>query len=83
VTSTVKDLVIGAGIEFADRGAHVLKGVPGEWHLFAVAGDGETPEVADAASTEHLNRFDRTVIRLAKRSPAVSRLLARAAGAPR
>jgi pimeloyl-ACP methyl ester carboxylesterase len=37
VSSTVKDLVVGSGIEFADRGAAELKGVPGEWHLFAVA----------------------------------------------
>jgi class 3 adenylate cyclase len=36
VSSTVKDLVAGSGISFADRGAHVLKGVPGEWRLFAV-----------------------------------------------
>jgi class 3 adenylate cyclase len=36
VSSTVKDLVAGAGIQFADRGAHNLKGVPGEWRLFAV-----------------------------------------------
>jgi class 3 adenylate cyclase len=37
VSSTLRDLVIGSGIEFEDRGAHELKGVPGEWHLFAVA----------------------------------------------
>jgi class 3 adenylate cyclase len=36
VSSTVKDLVVGSGIEFEDRGAHALKGVPGEWRLFAV-----------------------------------------------
>ena len=36
VSSTVKDLVSGSGIDFIDRGGHVLKGVPGEWHLFAV-----------------------------------------------
>jgi class 3 adenylate cyclase len=36
VSSTVKDLVIGSGIEFADHGAHELKGVPGEWRLFSV-----------------------------------------------
>jgi class 3 adenylate cyclase len=40
VSSTVKDLVVGSGLEFADRGATELKGVPGEWRLFAVAGDG-------------------------------------------
>ena len=37
VSSTLRDLVIGSGLEFEDRGAHELKGVPGEWHLFAVA----------------------------------------------
>jgi class 3 adenylate cyclase len=36
VSSTVKDLVAGVGIEFSDRGAFELKGVPGEWRLFAV-----------------------------------------------
>jgi class 3 adenylate cyclase len=35
VSSTVKDLVAGSGIEFSDRGMHRLKGVPGEWRLFA------------------------------------------------
>jgi class 3 adenylate cyclase len=34
VSSTVKDLVVGSGIEFADRGIQPLKGVPGEWRLF-------------------------------------------------
>ena len=36
VSSTLRDLVIGSGLEFEDRGAHHLKGVPGEWHLSAV-----------------------------------------------
>jgi class 3 adenylate cyclase len=36
VSHTVKDLVAGSGIEFEDRGESVLKGVPGEWRLFAV-----------------------------------------------
>ena len=36
VSSTVKDLVAGSGLQFVDRGAHTLKGVPGEWRLFAV-----------------------------------------------
>jgi class 3 adenylate cyclase len=38
VSSTVKDLVAGSGLEFEDRGEHTLKGVEGIWHLFAVAG---------------------------------------------
>ena len=37
VSSTLRDLVIGSGLEFEERGAHELKGVPGEWHLVAVA----------------------------------------------
>jgi class 3 adenylate cyclase/pimeloyl-ACP methyl ester carboxylesterase len=37
VSSTLRDLVIGSGLEFEDRGVHSLKGVPGEWHLSAVA----------------------------------------------
>jgi class 3 adenylate cyclase len=37
VSSTLRDLVIGSGLLFDDRGTHQLKGVPGDWHLFAVA----------------------------------------------
>jgi len=32
----VRDLTLGSGIEFADRGRHALKGVPGEWQVLAV-----------------------------------------------
>jgi pimeloyl-ACP methyl ester carboxylesterase len=35
VSSTVKDLVAGSGLEFEDRGVHELKGIPGEWQLYA------------------------------------------------
>jgi class 3 adenylate cyclase/pimeloyl-ACP methyl ester carboxylesterase len=38
VSSTVKDLVAGSGIEFADRGQHELKGIPETWQLFEVVG---------------------------------------------
>ncbi len=41
VSSTVKDLVVGSGLTFDDRGLHRLKGVPDEWHLYAVAWDGD------------------------------------------
>jgi class 3 adenylate cyclase len=37
VSSTVKDLTAGSGLVFDDRGMHALKGVPEEWHLYAVA----------------------------------------------
>ena len=35
VSGTVKDLVAGSGIRFTDAGAHILKGIPGEWRLYA------------------------------------------------
>jgi class 3 adenylate cyclase len=41
VSHTVKELVAGSGITFRDRGTHILKGLPGEWRLFA-------PDVHDA-----------------------------------
>ncbi len=40
VSGTVRDLVAGSGISFEDRGAHQLKGIPGEWQLYAVARQG-------------------------------------------
>ena len=43
VSNTVKDLVVGSGIEFEDRGERELKGVPGSWRLWAVAADGDGP----------------------------------------
>jgi pimeloyl-ACP methyl ester carboxylesterase len=39
VSSTVKDLVAGSGIAFIERGSHELKGIPGEWRLFAVGSE--------------------------------------------
>ena len=35
-SQTVRDLAVGSGIEWDDRGSHVLKGVPGEWRVYAV-----------------------------------------------
>jgi class 3 adenylate cyclase len=39
VSSTVKDLVAGSGLRFHERGAHELKGVPGDWHIYSVESD--------------------------------------------
>ena len=39
VSSTVRDLVAGSGLTFEDRGSHELKGIPGEWQLYAVASE--------------------------------------------
>ncbi len=36
VSTTVKDLVVGSGISFKDRGVQALQGIPGEWRLYSV-----------------------------------------------
>jgi class 3 adenylate cyclase len=81
VSSTVKELVVGSGIEFEERGCETLKGVPGEWRLFAVVGRGERPAVLAVggegqglpAPDEHLKRTDRARIALATRMPRAAR----------
>jgi pimeloyl-ACP methyl ester carboxylesterase len=86
VSSAVRDLVVGSGIEFADRGTHELKGVPGQWQLLAVAGtrtEGEPTVVKDAGDTLAPNatlvtKGDRAALRLARRAPGVARLMSRA-----
>jgi class 3 adenylate cyclase len=86
VSSTVKDLVVGSGIEFADRGKHQLKGVPGDWQLLAVADHRPSSSAAaprprdDVAPNAVLRqRGDRVMLRLARRAPGAMRLASRAA----
>ena len=52
VSNTVKDLVYGSGITFEDRGAHLLKGVPGEWQLFSPVGYHDPVEYALATAEQ-------------------------------
>ena len=68
VSSTVRDLVAGSGHEFEDRGNHELRGVPGEWHVYALvlpqldhalAGAGADDDEARLAAA---NRRQRTVV---------------------
>ncbi len=67
VSSTVKDLVNGSGIEFRDRGTHALKGVPGQWKVFAPVGEHDP--------TEYLRDVDK--------EPAPDRLTDRLVGHPK
>lgn len=86
VSSAVRDLVVGSGIEFADRGTHELKGVPGQWQLLAVAGtrtEGEqtvAKEAGDilAPNSTLVTKADRATLHLARRAPGVARLMSRA-----
>ncbi len=86
VSSTVKELVLGSGIEFTDRGTHTLKGVPDEWHLYAAAGDGRidarpvsevAPDVAalTPGPLATLRRRDRALLAGAHRTPRLMRAL--------
>ncbi len=85
VSSAVRDLVVGSGIEFTGRGTYELKGVPGEWQLLSVArtrSNGE-PTVAAAArdplapNATLITKGDRATLRLARRAPGVARLISR------
>ena len=50
VSGTLRDLVAGSGLDFSDRGLHELKGVPGEWHLWALVRDATEADQAAIAS---------------------------------
>lgn len=76
VSSTVKDLVVGSGLRFADRGEHALKGVPGEWRLFAVAEGGDA---LPAVPAERHPLSSRAMIAMARRSPRMASRMVRLA----
>jgi class 3 adenylate cyclase len=81
VTSTVRDLIAGSGVELTDRGAHTLKGVPGEWMLAAAGERSRVAEPVLPTSTPATRRSDRLFERIAMRYPGISRAGLRAARA--
>ena len=76
VSGTVKDLVVGSGMSFADRGERELKGVPGTWRLYALLDQHAKPEPLDAAA-DHMRAADRVAVVLARRAPRALRFGAR------
>jgi class 3 adenylate cyclase len=78
VSRTVRDLVVGSGLEFHSRGAHELKGVPGTWELFALT-DGRTPSVPVAQEPREVRPADRIVLATARRAPGLLRMAERLA----
>lgn len=72
VSSTVKELVVGSGMQFSDRGEHELKGVPGSWRLYAL--EERTPQVELDGTAGHMRRSDRVAVTLARRMPRAMRL---------
>ena len=91
VSSTVRDLVVGSGIGFDDRGVHELKGVPGEWALLSVRSGGAPPGSAEAnlvaqstpSPRTAMRRSDRAMAVVARRAPVLIRALTRVAPSSR
>ncbi|MDH3260907.1 MAG: adenylate/guanylate cyclase domain-containing protein [Acidimicrobiia bacterium] len=75
VSSTVRELVVGSGIVFRPRGLHQLKGVPGDWQLYAA---NEVPEhlEIDLRDDRGLHTADRVSLYLAKKIPSAFRAIA-------
>ncbi|HZN82121.1 MAG TPA: adenylate/guanylate cyclase domain-containing protein, partial [Mycobacterium sp.] len=89
VSSTVRDLVVGSGTGFEDRGSVELRGVPGTWQLLAVdrhgarAGSAEAQLVSTPTPGPRIamRRSDRAVAAMARRTPWILRGVARLAPA--
>jgi class 3 adenylate cyclase/streptogramin lyase len=76
-TSTVKELVAGAGIEFEDRGVHSLKGITGEWRLYSVVGlDGPPAPLEAEAAAAARERIVAAPILRRRRTPIIVGLAA-------
>ena len=91
VSRTVRDLVVGSGIGFADRGSVELRGVPGHWDLLTVNRHGPQRDTVEARLATSptpgpraaMRRSDRAVAVMAKRTPWILRGMARIAPAPK
>lgn len=85
VSRTVRDLVVGSGTSFEDRGTVELRGVPGDWQLLAVHRDGARPASAEAelaaiptpGPRASMHPSDRAVDLMARRAPWILRGMAR------
>ena len=76
VSSTVKELVVGSDMQFADRGEHELKGVPGSWHIYTL-GEERAPRVDLDGAAKYMRPSDRVAVSMARRMPRAMRLGAR------
>ena len=76
VSGTLRDLVLGSGIEFSDRGVHGLKGVPGDWRLFAVADTAPPAPLTDGGDAR-ASVADRAAVGAMRRAPVLGRVIGR------
>jgi class 3 adenylate cyclase len=84
VSRTVTDLLVGSGLRFTNRGEHKLKGVPGEWTLYALsdAPDREAPPARREFVERDMRLSDRLAVRLARRAPGALRVASRLTRSP-
>src|SRR5246127_1326413 len=89
VSRTVRDLVVGSGTGFEDRGSVELRGVPGTWQLLAVdrhgpragSAEAELASIPTPGPRTAMRRSDRAVAAMARRTPWILRGVARLATA--
>jgi class 3 adenylate cyclase len=79
VSRTVRDLVAGSGLAFVDRGSHTLKGVPGRWHVYALAAADQPVVLPIERSLE--TPLDHVALRTARTAPRAVRAALRAGNA--
>ena len=79
VSRTVHDLVAGSGLAFVERGEHTLKGVPGSWHLYALAAADQPAILPTERSLE--TPLDRIALRTARTAPRAMRAVSRVGNA--
>jgi pimeloyl-ACP methyl ester carboxylesterase/class 3 adenylate cyclase len=77
VSSTVKDLVVGSGIRFANNGEHELKGVPERWTVYRVLGDDDADGAArmPVEDERKTRMMDRALLATVRRNPHLTRRL--------
>ncbi|MEN0138916.1 MAG: adenylate/guanylate cyclase domain-containing protein [Rhodococcus sp. (in: high G+C Gram-positive bacteria)] len=80
VSRTVRDLVVGSGLRFADAGEHDLKGVPDHWPLYSLTDADHAPRTVPRLAPK-LSMIDQAILRTAKRTPQALRALVGVANA--
>jgi hypothetical protein len=80
VSGVVRDLVAGSGLTFADRGTHVLKGVPGQYPVYLLTGTRDE-SVLLPPETPMTTALDRMALRTARTAPRAARAMMRVGNA--
>lgn len=81
-SSTVKDLVVGSGIEFREHGRHALKGLPDRWTVYRVLGDQDDDRAARVriADDREVTALDRALAATSRSRPQLAHPFLREGG---